>query len=118
MILQNIIVLAVDSGRTEANSEQGGAMSTITLALSPEDTELITAADRAGVLRVALRPVEEENIIASEGTRVTEILRGKFTVTANTGSDATPIIISPPRDNARKEMKIYRGTQESVVPQE
>ena len=116
MILQNVPVLAVDSGQTEANSEKGGAKSTITLAVSPEDAELITAADRAGVLRVALRPVEEETIVASPGTKVTEILRGKFTVTQPTeDSYKTPIVISPAPSRARPELKIYRGTTETVV---
>lgn len=116
MILQNITVLAVDSGQTEANAE-AGAMRTITLAVSPEDAELITAADRAGVLRVALRPVEEDTIVASPGTKVTEILRGKFTMAQPTDEpNATPIVISPAPSRARPDLTIYRGTTESVVP--
>lgn len=119
MILQNVLVLAVDRGRTEASPEAGGASSSITMAVSPEDTELVAAADRAGVLRVALRPVEEQTVVASPGTRVTEILRGRFEVAQNTDEPSkTPIVISPPPSRAKQPLTIWRGTQASEVSQE
>jgi pilus assembly protein CpaB len=123
MILQNIPVLAVDRGRTQADAKQGGASTSITLAVSPEEVELVTAADRAGVLRVSLRPVKDDTIVASSGTRVSEILRGqKFfenMSTPRTGTNdevrLTPIIISPPPKNEQQEIKIYRGTTETTI---
>ena len=54
MILQNVLVLAVNKGDTDQQGKTG-AKSSMTLAVKPEEAELLTAADRAGALRVALR---------------------------------------------------------------
>ncbi|NQU12160.1 Flp pilus assembly protein CpaB [bacterium] len=118
MILQNVPVLAVDRGRTQADAQAGGASSSITLAVAPEEAELLTAANRAGILHVALRPVNDNEIVASGGTRVSEILRGQkfFESLSNTNaSRSTPIIISPPPQRDQPEIKIYRGTQETTI---
>jgi len=117
MILQNVAVLAVDKGNTNADSEQG-AITSITLAVAPEDAELIAAADRAGVLRCTLRPVEEETIVASPGTRTSDILRGRMEFNTPTSEGRPPVVITPPPARARPELKILRGTKEQVVPAE
>jgi Flp pilus assembly protein CpaB len=48
-ILQNIIVLAVKTCDTDSNTF-------VTVAVKPEDEELVTVADRAGALHVVKRP--------------------------------------------------------------
>ncbi|MCS7049805.1 MAG: Flp pilus assembly protein CpaB [Verrucomicrobiae bacterium] len=117
-ILQNLPVLAVDKGRTEAK-EGGGASSSITIAVAPEDAERLTAADRLGTLRVMLRPAEEDVIVATEGVRATQVFPGRLTPTIWTNEQAaTPVIISPPPSSGRRELRVYRGSKEQVVPAE
>ena len=119
MILQNVLVLAVNEGVTDQQIKHG-AKSSMTLAVKPEEAELLTAADRAGALRVALRGLNEKAVIATGGVSTRDFL-GKNTLTFSTTppdtSKSTPIIISPPR-NQRPELKIVRGVQETIVPQE
>ncbi len=115
IILQNIAVLAVDHGRTDATTGPG-ATSSITLALRPEDTELVKAAERAGVLQVALRPNQEQAQVESAGVKISDILpSGRAIEPATPAPNATPVIISPPARQTRPEIKIYRGNTESVV---
>jgi pilus assembly protein CpaB len=118
MILQNVLVLAVNEGVTDQQIKQG-AKSSMTLAVKPEEAELLTAADRAGALRVALRGLNEPTVIATKGVGTRDFLGPntlRFSTTPPDVSRSTPIIISPPR-NDRPEIKIYRGSQETVVPQ-
>jgi pilus assembly protein CpaB len=119
MILQNVLVLAVNKGETDQQGKNG-ANSSMTLAVKPEEAELLTAADRAGALRVALRGVNEKSVITTGGVG-TRDFQGKNTLTfSTTGPDpvkATPIIISPQR-NQRPELIIVRGVQETTVPQQ
>jgi len=119
MILQNVLVLAVNEGVTDQQGKTG-AKSSMTLAVKPEEAELLTAADRAGALRVALRGLNEKAVIATQGVGTRDFL-GKNTLTFSTtppdSTRQTPIIISPQR-NQRPELKIVRGIQEQIVPQE
>jgi pilus assembly protein CpaB len=116
-ILQNIGVLAVDKGRTDAK-EGGGASSSITIAVPPEEAERLTAADRLGTLRVMLRPPQEDVIVATEGVRATQVFPGRYQVTTTNETSATPVIISPPPAATRKELRVYRGVNEQVIPTE
>lgn len=120
MILQNVLVLAINKGETDAQGKGGGANSSMTLAVKPEEAELLTAADRAGALRVALRGPNEKAVIASQGVGTRDFLGNNTLKFATTGPDtlrATPIIINPPR-NQRPEIMIYRGSTATTVPQE
>ncbi len=119
MILQNVLVLAVNEGVTDQQIKQG-AKSSMTLAVKPEEAELLTAADRAGALRVALRGLNEPTVIATKGVGTRDFLGPntlRFSTTAPDTQRSTPIIISPPR-NDRPELKIFRGSVETVVPQD
>jgi len=119
MILQNVLVLAVNEGVTDQQGKTG-AKSSMTLAVKPEEAELLTAADRAGALRIALRGINERTIITTDGVS-TKDFPGKNTLQfATTPPDpqrATPVIISPPR-NSRPDLKIIRGTAETTVSQD
>jgi pilus assembly protein CpaB len=120
MILQNVLVLAVNKGQTDAQGKEG-ANSSMTLAVKPEEAELLTAADRAGALRVALRPVQDKTIIPSTGVEARDFPSPRTLQYAGQPPDAakaTPIIINPPPGRQRPEVKIYRGTQEQTVPVE
>ncbi len=121
MILQNVLVLAVNKGETDTQGKSG-ANSSMTLAVKPEEAELLTAADRAGALRVALRGVQDKTIIPSTGVGARDFQgRRTFEMSAQPpdAGRATPIIINPPPGGRqRPEVKIYRGTQEQTVPVE
>jgi pilus assembly protein CpaB len=120
MILQNVLVLAVNRGQTD-NQGKEGANTSMTLAVKPEEAELLTAADRAGALRVALRGVGDKTIIPSTGVEARDFPGSRTFRMAGEAPDAaksTPIIINPPPGRQRPELKIYRGTQEQTVPVE
>lgn len=72
MILQNVPVLAVNRGQMNPATSEG-AKTSMTLAVAPEDTERLTAADRAGTLRVSLRSPNDTTIVKSSGITVKEI---------------------------------------------
>jgi pilus assembly protein CpaB len=118
MILQNVLVLAVNQGETDQQGKSG-AKSSMTLAVKPEEAELLTAADRAGALRVALRGPNSKDVITTQGVG-TRDFQGKqtfqFATTPPDQVKATPIIISPQR-NQRPELTIIRGIQETTVSQ-
>jgi pilus assembly protein CpaB len=120
MILQNVLVLAINQGETETQGK-GGAKTSMTLAVKPEEAELLLAADRAGSLRVMLRSPQDKSVVQSQGVTVRD-LQGKKTFELSTtppdAGRATPIIISPPANRQRPEIRIYRATQEQIVPAE
>jgi pilus assembly protein CpaB len=124
ILLQNVLVLAVDmGGRTEPGKDAKGATTSLTLAVSPEETELLTAADRTGALRVVSRPPEDEVLIASQGVRSTEIGRGRFELAPNTfaaDTNQTPITIISPRSDRqpRQPLTIFRAEKETEVPRQ
>ena len=117
MVLQNVLVLAVNQAETNTQGPTG-AKSSMTLAVKPEEAELLMAADRAGVLRVMLRAPSDKKIVDwSQGVTVKDIQGSKtFEMTPRTpDSPSTPIIISP-SNRQRSEITIVRGTQETTVP--
>lgn len=115
MILQNVPVLAINLGDTESQGP-GGAKSSMTLAVSPEEAELLTAADRAGVLRIALRPVEDQTVIPSPGTSTRDLRGGKAIELPPADQRVLPQFTPPQREQRHgTEIKIIRGTQETVV---
>jgi pilus assembly protein CpaB len=113
-ILQMVTVLAVNKGQTDANGKEG-ASSSMTLLVTPEQAELLTAVDRQGTLRIALRPPSEEKKIESPGVTIRDIRGGMTEAPAPsaTGS-ATPVIISMPRQQS-EVISVYRGVQREEV---
>jgi pilus assembly protein CpaB len=119
MILQNVLVLAVNQGETNAQGPSG-AKSSMTLAVKPEEAELLTAADRAGALRVALRPPQEKVVISTQGVSTHDFQgRKTFELAAKPPDEQrSAIIINPPSNRQRSEIMIYRGSQGQSVPTE
>ena len=115
LVLQNVLVLAVN--QAEQNTQgPTGAKSSMTLAVKPEEAELLMAADRAGVLRVMLRAPSDKKTVDSQGVTVRDIQGSKTFEVAPRSPDApsTPVIISP-SNRQRSEITIFRGTQEQTV---
>jgi pilus assembly protein CpaB len=116
MVLQNVLVLAVNQAE-ENTPGPTGAKSSMTLAVKPEEAELLTAADRAGVLRVMLRAPSDKKIIENQPFTMSDIQGNKTFEAAprSPDSQSTPIIISP-SNHQRSEIEIWRGTQEQTMP--
>jgi len=128
MILQNVPVLAVNQGQTDPTTAQG-AKTSMTLAVAPEDTERITAADRAGTLRISLRSPHDTTVYTSSGVTVKDFFGGKVRVaipplpTTETEdpfkTPAMPVIITTTNiattSEKHREIIIYRGTEAKTV---
>ncbi len=120
-ILQKAKVVWVNQGQTNPNME-GGAITSMTLLVKPEEAELLTAAERAGVIRVALRSAHDDEILERQIPPSWVRFEKSSTVAASADPTATnmaveiktPVYISPP---TRGGMKVYRGVvQEYVQP--
>jgi pilus assembly protein CpaB len=105
LVLQDVPVLWVNQGETDRSSS-AGAKSSITLAVSPEDGELLTAAERVGVLRVMLRSAQDKAVVTSSGVRATDIQGGAAVI-------ETPP--TPPKA-AGAGITIIRGTESFAAP--
>jgi pilus assembly protein CpaB len=122
VILQNLEVLAVNKANTDAATKEG-ATTSMTLAVRPEETELLAAASKVGAVRVALRAVNDNTIIPTEGTTVVGIgdkmvLQQPLTPPSDVTSSepkpvSKPIIVLPSR--TRQEITVIRGIQEQVI---
>lgn len=123
IILQNVLVLAVNDGVTDPQGKTG-ARTSMTLAVRPEQTELVKAAERSGSLSVALRG-RDEDIIPTEGVSPKEFTTTPpvdvpATTVAREGASSTPIIFlkpegTTPRQVRDVEVKIIRGSDEKTV---
>ena len=117
MILQNVEVLAVNRGQTDSQGKEG-ANSSMTLAVTPEQGELLAAADRAGALRIQLRSVRDEKIVSSEGVTTRDFAGGKMPEEGATtsGDQKTPVnIMLPPPNPRRNEITVYKGSAETQM---
>ena len=117
MILQNVLVLWVDRGRADANGQGGGASTSMTLEVKPEQTELVKAAERSGTLSVTLRPPSSNEIVPSTGVTAGDLTGGQGFSDQTNVSDRTPIFIVPPANASRQkqELTIIRGSEERTV---
>ena len=118
MILQNVEVLWVNKGQTDATGKEG-ANSSMTLAVTPEQGELLAAADRAGALRVQLRGVSDATVVPSAGVTTRDFGGGRvIEETAPTSTEQrTPVNIVLPgsAQRTRNEITVYRGNAEQTI---
>ena len=115
MILQNVLVLMVNRGKTDADGKEG-ANSSMTLEVTPEQTELLTAAERSGTLRVSLRAVRDADVVDSRGVDSRDFAGGRPYVEATPQPDKTPVFIMPPSaTRTRTEITIIRGNEEKTI---
>ncbi len=72
LILQNVLVRAVDLLPVRPEDKPGHVPATVTLELSPKDTQkLISATDSGGIITLALRPFGDNSKVMEEGKEVT-----------------------------------------------
>ena len=118
-VLQDVLVLAVNKGDTSAQAP--GANTSMTLAVKPEQAELLMAADRASVIRVMLRAPTDKAIVDSPGITVRDFQGSKsFEVAPKSADDqqSTPVTIIPPSSRRGSEITIYRGSQSQTTSTE
>jgi pilus assembly protein CpaB len=116
MILQNITVLAVNEGQTDPTKAQG-AKTSLTVVVKPEHAEILTAADRLGILRVALRPKDDDSEIPrampSLGALAEHVQTQPLRIENDkTSAPATAITLLPP---SRPGVITFRGVAEERI---
>ena len=67
IIIQNVEILALGQDQTVTDGKLKEALKTVTLAVNPQDVEKLVYASDYGLLRLALRPVDEDEIIDTPG---------------------------------------------------
>lgn len=73
IVLQNLEVLAVGEKTGEQSQERVQLEETLTLAVSPWEAEVLTIADERGRIRLALRPVDEDDEVEAPGVTIEDI---------------------------------------------
>jgi pilus assembly protein CpaB len=67
IILQNVLVLAVDQGSTRDNEKQAVIGSTVTVQVTPQESEKLTLAQELGSLKLILRAYGDDEIVTTSG---------------------------------------------------
>ena len=77
-IMQNVRVFAVDDIYSTDELEEKSTMQaqTISLLLTPEQTEKLTIASELGTIRLSLRNPDDDTIVTTEGTGIDDIFGG------------------------------------------
>jgi Flp pilus assembly protein CpaB len=71
LLLQNVLVRAVDLLPARPEDKAGHVPATVTLELSPKDTQrLISATDSGGIITLALRPFGDNSKVQEEGKEI------------------------------------------------
>jgi pilus assembly protein CpaB len=131
MLLQNVLVLAVNQGQTDPTTAQG-AKTSMTLAVAPGETERLAAIDRSGALRVTLRSPNDPTIVQSPGVTLKEIAGSgdriiptpppppspDITFGAQKPSPMPVLITQTNVPERRREVIIIRGAEsQQIIPQ-
>lgn len=111
-LLQRVPVLAVGSSFSESPSggETAGEAGTVTLALSPQETQLILSARTQGTLQLVLRPKADSVIVADLPIMTPDVL-----VAAILGAKAPPKQPPQPPRTAERRVEVYRGLEKEIV---
>jgi pilus assembly protein CpaB len=102
IILQNMLVLAIDTNAQRDPNSSNMLGSTVTLAATPEEAQRLSLASAMGDLRLALRTPDDTRIVRLPGSKVDDL--GKPTRDASGGGNeetmppptAPPVPILPP----------------------
>lgn len=107
------------SKKGELTSEYAKLVTSVTLALTPEEAQKIILADEAGNLRMILRNEEDRDVVAQGGTHISEILTGRKTTasqnTPQSSAAATPRTSAPRKSPSWNTVEFYDGTERSTL---
>jgi pilus assembly protein CpaB len=76
IILQNVLVLAVDQVNVRPEDKQAVIANTVTVAVTPQEAEKLAIANSLGDLRLILRPFGDDEKIATSGATPRGVTRG------------------------------------------
>lgn len=112
-LFQNILVLAVGGQSQPGRAKVKTRVSTVTLALTPQQVELLNLAQDSGKLRLVLRPMLETSIHA-----LAPIEPGSLWpyILSQSGIQASSEPTAPAPQKAPETVEIYRGTEKEVRP--
>jgi len=98
IILQNVLVLAVDQQGTRPEDKQAMVASTVTLAVTPEQAERLSLAVELGSLKLILRPFGDEDVVKTQGVNPKAIAKGND---SNSDGNEEPVsgthVVASPR---------------------
>lgn len=115
MILQNIKVFFVNQGEADASTSTG-AKSSLTLEVTPEVAELITAAERKATLKLALRGASDPGEITRPVPDVSQIWALIDTMQKIEATPTSaPTIAQPVYTPQKTSVTVIRGTSETLI---
>jgi pilus assembly protein CpaB len=118
IILQNVLVLAVDQQPTRPEDKQAMVPSTVTLAVTPEQAERLSLAQEMGALKLILRPFGDEEVVKTQGVNPKAIAKGNDANTDNNdepGGSSTPLIGSAKLPDVPVGQKEAKAPEAAVV---
>ncbi|MBI5396681.1 MAG: Flp pilus assembly protein CpaB [Verrucomicrobia bacterium] len=108
--LQNLLVLAVDSAKTETET---GAKQSLTLCVKPEEAQVLTAAEEVGghAIRVILRSKDDQTIMDDRAVSLDKYLKGAPKTGEEAKAEELALPVAP-----QKKLKIYDGGKVNEFP--
>jgi pilus assembly protein CpaB len=86
IILQNVLVLGVDTKRDREEGTGNMVASTVTLQVKPDEVERLTAATTVGELRLMLRSDKDTDTVKTAGVKTTDLLKDGKVSNSDPGS--------------------------------
>ncbi len=115
-ILQDVRVFAVNDQvgqNDELSDEQSIAAKTVSLLLSPEETELVALASEIGKIRLVMRSPEDDVASETDGAEVNELLSGKQD---DRDGDDTSLVYDDDSDDSL--LNLLNGEPQEIVEPE
>lgn len=91
IILQNVLVLASDQMTDQPEDKKAVVASTVTLAVRPEQAEMLSLAMAQGDLRLILRPFDDDEVVRTNGVSPKNIAKGGDSGDASMKDDSGPV---------------------------
>jgi pilus assembly protein CpaB len=117
-ILQNMLVLAVDTNAQRDPNSSSMLGSTVTLAATPEEAQRLSLASAMGDLRLTLRTPDDNRIVRLPGSKVDDLSRpmhdasGKDEEPAPTTAPPVPTLPPLPKDPPPPQPVVVQKTPE------
>ena len=122
IFLQNVLVLAAAQQADQKPGQPAKVTTSVTLALSPEQVEALTAIDNSGKVRLALRPAGVSGTVQTRGQTTLSALNGLGAPAPAAAVPAAParavpvvIRVSTPAPAPSQNVEIWRGGQKQTV---
>ncbi|HLY21592.1 MAG TPA: Flp pilus assembly protein CpaB [bacterium] len=120
IFLQNVLVLAGAQQADQKPGQPAKVTTSVTVALTPEQVEMLTAIDNSGRVRLALRPAGVSGTVQTRGQTTLSALNGQGVpapVVAAPAARPIPVVIrvTGPAPAPSQNIEIWRGGQKETV---